>query len=200
MTKADVVVAHAVPRAVIDAGRIRTRRARPEHVTSASSVGARAVTRAAVDARSLCTGSTSEARCTFTQTGRSAHASMFTRRGAGRRRAVVPRPSGVADASENSMPHAERAMTRAVRGLELLRCGHSHHFSFSYPQHRRVVAAFLDQRAGAGRYVPAGRSHLKTTHTFTHTPGPNTGRRGGDRTQTGKRTAGRSVLPVPRCR
>ena len=31
--------------------------------------------------------------------------------------------------------------------------------------------------------------NLTTTHTFTHAPGPNTGRRRGDRTQTGTRTS-----------
>ena len=78
-----------------------------------------------------------------------------------------------------------RAWTHSSPGIKQ-GCGYNHTLHLAHVLSTQVPLAPNPQ-------VP----NLRTTHTFTHTPGLNTGRRRGDHIQTGTRTCGhhRRITP-----
>ena len=66
----------------------------------------------------------------------------------------------------------------------------------AHPKMRQASCWTSDLDAPCGHIL----SQISKPHTFTHTPGPNTGRRRGDRTQTRTRTSRHhSIFYLPAC-
>ena len=92
--------------------------------------------------------------------------------------------------AEAIAPRPGRAQAGITDGAHHQSQNHTHLHTHTGTEHRETPRrSHPDRDAHKQASQTDHATNLKTTHTFTHTPGPNTGRRRGDRTQTGTRTS-----------